>query len=64
MPHAKDELFFSATYYRNTTTGDQTNYTYVHPMGIQFTVNNLPSSVKAFEIVSRCKRIVQVIEQY
>ena len=55
MPHAKDELFFSATYYRNTTTGDQTNYTYVHPMGIQFTVNNLPSSVKAFEIV-RCKR--------
>lgn len=55
MPHAKDSLYFSANYYRDIVSGNQTNYTYVHPMGIQFTINNLPSDVKAFEIV-RCKR--------
>lgn len=58
MPHITDNGYNIFTTNRSVQyLLSKTYNTYVHPLGIQFTVNNIPTDVKAFEIV-RCQRTV------
>ena len=58
MPHLSEPTYsiFDSSY--TIIAGVSKTYiTNVHPLGLQFTVTNLPGSVKAYEIV-RCQRTV------
>ena len=56
MPHAADNAIFESSY--SVVYGINKTYTTdVKPLGVRFTINNLPDGVHAYEIV-RCQRTI------